>query len=287
MKLPLVLLSCALLLGACADADPEPEEQPAAGRIEEVRGLRAAVGGPAVELGRASEGVHTVVRALRLEPPRDPPARLAAVASAREESLPELEQAIDAGAATELPGDGPVAAAARAAWDRAIEAARDVAAAATAEAELAARIAAADATLEELVAAWDQPGSRREQLEVLAATAEQAEALAADLETLEASPACLGDLQARHDAAQFVAEATRELRGHVAAHRGNEFDRLRAELEEDPYGVGHPLAEVGSGAEACWDADSGVAQGTSRLVDALGALEEALNPPDLGTPQPA
>jgi hypothetical protein len=267
-------------LTGCVDGREAPASTDA--RIAEVRALREDLAGPAIDLGRAGARVAAAVRTLRVEPLADPETRLATVAAARADAVAQLEEALDAAEQVVIEGDGPDARAATATWQEVLGVAEQLREGADRELELVGRLATADAELDELRRVWDEPGSRRQQLETLAAAAERADALAAELRTqLDAEP-CTEDLQRRIDAATFVASATRELRDHVSRQRGNAFDARRAELAEDPYGLGAPLTTIGD--RTCWEEHSPVPMSATGLTDALESLEAALNPPDLATP---
>ncbi|HEX9890011.1 MAG TPA: hypothetical protein VGA69_11070 [Nitriliruptorales bacterium] len=271
-----------LVLSACTDGPIVPGAAPASTRIAEVRELRDALAEPAVALGRAGTRLAAAVRALRTAPAEDPEVRPAAVAGARSQSLAALERALSSAQRLPIDGTGPDATATRDAWAEVVAAADELRSAADSELELIGRLAAVDAELEELILVWDEPGSRQQQLDAFGEAADRAEVLATELSAELQAHACTDDVQRRVDAATFVASATRELRQHVAAHRGDAFDRRRAELAQDPFGLGAPLTSAGDG--DCWEEHAPTAIAVTRLTASLDAVERALNPTDLGSP---
>lgn len=273
-----------LVLGACstAPADDPPTEGDRAATVEE---LRRTVGPPAVEVGSAAATLAERLEELHAELPTEPSQRRAAVDAIRSEELTDLDAALE-GYGSDLAGElaGPDADAARAALADSRDAAAALREHADADLQLVVAAADADAELTQLVAAWDEPGSRQEQLERLQETAAAAAALADDLATLDDVPDCSGSIRLREEAARAVAEATIELRDLVAARRGSEFDERRRALLSDPYGAGRPLVDADREDIGCWRRDGPVPAATAALRAALERLEDALNPSDLAMP---
>ena len=280
------LAALALAVGAAACTEPAAVDGGAdvADRIATVRELRATVGPPAADVGTAAATLREVLDGLHADPTAAPDARRGVVETVRERDLARLEEATAALAATELPEAGPGApdvAAASAARDDVVRAATDLATAAAEDLDLLVTSAGAEDRLAELTAAWDEPGSRSQQLERLDTTAEAADELAAELEAIADVPACAELITRRADAARTVATHTRELRDLVEQRAGTGFDERRAELANDPYGLGERLVDGDVRDLGCWRTDGPVAAAADEVEEGLAALEEALNPADL------
>ncbi len=274
----LLVAAVSACTGGGAPEGPDTDE-----RIADVRLLRATVGEPAAAVGTAAATLVEALGELHADIPARPDAREQAVTTLRERDLARLGLVIEA-----LPTDagedgasGPDVAAADRALADIRSAAEALDAAAGADLDRLVRTAQVDGELEVLVATWDEPGSRSEQLARLEETATTAETLATELDAEADEGACPDPLARRAEAARTVASHSRELRELVAGYDGNEFDRRRAELVQDPYGTGALLADLDTEDAACWRDASAVATAEDALVDAIGALEAALNPADL------
>jgi hypothetical protein len=142
------------------------------------------------------------------------------------------------------------------------------------------RAADADGELAEIVAGWEERGSRQELMDHFDDLRQRAESMADGLETDAQDDGCSAVLDLRVRAARTVAAATTELRELVANYRGNEYDVRQPELSADPYGLGATLFETSQGDGFCPLVDV-VAGGVTEVTDALGRLEQALAPDDL------
>ncbi len=272
---PIVALATVLsvLLGACTSGDPSAGPSTEAGRIEAVRSARELVVEPAQALGTAAAEVAARLDTL-VQDPAEP--AVAAVRAADEDlvaartAVGDLEldtQTSDVQAAAGALEDASAGA------DQLDRAAEEVAAAAD-EA-----IAVAEA-LDEIVTAWDEPGSRSQLLARFDELAAQADGLTGRAP----SQACPGPVEEAVDAAEFVAETTRELRELVAQYDGNAFDDRREELHDAPYGTtdaGDPRAPgTAIDTEAC-PAVEEARSAAGDVAAALRELQQALNPSDL------
>lgn len=278
MERRLALLSIALLVGACTGAEPVGAPSPSPVPVAEIREARATVEGPAVALRDAAAEVVATVEALRASPPEDPAARREVLEQALDGPLGALEDAVAEVEDLQLEGGSDAVRQAAEALAAAAQRGEQTAAAAREDVAAQLGLAAADAELARLVAAWDRPGSRHDQMERLADIAAAAAALASELEDVEPVADCLDGPTRRAEAARHVEEATRELRDHVVAYRGNTFDERRAELAEDPYGSGGPLAAGDARAIGCWRREAPVVSAAEGLDRELGRLQDALNP---------
>ncbi|MDP9023275.1 MAG: hypothetical protein M3N57_11405, partial [Actinomycetota bacterium] len=159
-----------------------PETSTAAGdRVNDIRRARAVLTEPLERVGTLAMTLTRDVTAVRLGDPPDPAERLAALDAVRAGVLNDLSTASAELADTDVVGSGPAMVDARAALADVTAAADAVAAGARADLEFVATLASADAELARLMAVWDQPGSRREQLTRLAEAADAAGELAVQL----------------------------------------------------------------------------------------------------------
>lgn len=276
----LVVAACTPSSGPGTEATDDPDE-----RIATVRTLRTAVGPPAAELGSAAATVTQQLADLRAALPVEPADRVAAAGDLREGPLARLEDARDA-IDPELAGDadGPDADAVRATLDDAVAAADALVDAATEDLVLIERAADADARLVRVVTAWEEPGSRNEQLARLAEVAAEADALAGELGPSDDAPDCSDALARRARAAEAMADASRELRDLVERRRGEEFDARRAELASDPAASTRALVEDDRDELDCWREEGPVVARAAEVAASLEELEAALNPSDLASP---
>ena len=273
---PIVALATVLsvLLGACTSGDPSAGPSTEAGRIEAVRSARELVVEPAQALGTAAAEVAARLDTL-VQDPAEPAVDSGAGRPTRTSSPPARRWATSS--STPRPRTSQAAAGAledaSAGADQLDRAAEEVAAAAD-EA-----IAVAEA-LDEIVTAWDEPGSRSQLLARFDELAAQADGLTGRAP----SQACPGPVEEAVDAAEFVAETTRELRELVAQYDGNAFDDRREELHDAPYGTtdaGDPRAPgTAIDTEAC-PAVEEARSAAGDVAAALRELQQALNPSDL------
>lgn len=284
-----LLLAVALLAGGCTG--DEPDAAPTAdATVSEVRAARQAVAEPAVALHDAVSRLLAVVGELRASTVEEPDARLEELRTLPEEPLEELEEAIATAGEVELDGSSAPVVAAREALDDALAGARRALTAARADLAEQERAAEAHRTLRSLTGRWDAPGSRSQQLDRFAALARDADALATELEAVEPVAPCLTGIERRAAAARAVAEATRELRGHIEAYRGEQFDRRREQLADDPFGLEQPLVTRDIAELGCWRDEAPLVTAAAEVRAALRGVEQALNPttlnPRTATPTP-
>lgn len=248
--------------------------------VNDIRRARAALTEPVERVGTLAMSLTRDVTAVRLGEPPDPAERLAAVDAVRAGVLNDLATASAQLADTNLVGSGGAIVDARAALAEVAAAADAVAAAARADLEFVATLASADAELVQLVAVWDQPGSRREQLTRLAEAADAAGELAIRLRATDERPPCGAAVARRADAAATAAAASTELRGLVAARRGTAFDRRRAELAADPAGAGIAhLAALDVADRPCVEREAATVVATDHLRATIDRLVTVLNDP--------
>lgn len=264
----------ALAVPACT-GDGASREESTTDRVAAVQAAREGLAAPAQQLGTAA--VEVEARAQELQ---DAPGREQDV-SDLEASLDELAEAsadleeveLDAATsdvreATEVVDELVDGA------DRLSEAGRDLV-------EVGRELVEVNARLEELRRTWDEPGSRSEVLDRLDETATAAEGLVVD-----APAACPGPVEERNAAAEFVAEASRDLETHVSSYDGPGYDERRAELADAPYGRTSDdearRLDVPIDAEAC-PALERATTAAGDVEQGLDALEDALNPSDLAS----
>lgn len=272
-----VAVAVVVLVAACSNSPSAPPTEDETGeRRAVVVETRELVVAPAQHLGTAAVTVASRLDDVAERPGTDTVAALRDALTDLEEAREEVEQ-LDIGAAT------PDVQAADEALDDALAGARRMADAATIVATAADQASTADQALQELVASWDEPGSRSELLARLDETALAADHLAAD-EVGAPPEQCPGPVDSRVAAASFVADATRQLRELVEARDGDAFDARRAELAEAPLGHDdtgtprthrHPIEP-----EGCPAVDA-TRESATEVTRALEDLQAALNPPDL------
>lgn len=271
------VLAFALTAGACSDpaptAGPSPDDT-----VREIRAAREAVEEPAVDLLVAAQRLVAAVEALRTSDVEDPTQRLSLLADPPSEPFEELQGAIAAARRVRLAGDASGVLAAQEALDAAADAGRAVLEAARRDIANQVRAAEIHATLLGMTERWEQPGSRSQQLDRFADLAAEAESFAEILDAAAPVAPCLTVFERRAAAARHVAEATRQLHGHVEAYRGGEFDRLRAELAEHPFGLERPLVEGDLAELDCWRGEAPVVEAAADVEEALVGVEAALNP---------
>lgn len=276
-----------LLAAACA---PEPAAAPGPTvddeRVADVAAARSVVADSAVALGNAVAALARDLRSVRLGTPADAEGRTAAVAAVRAGPLPDLRAALSAAGNTEIEGDTADVMAAAAAWQRARDAAGEVVAGTDPVLDMLERLVAAEAELPDLVASWDSPGARSQQLARFEETAVAADLIATELAEVGEQPPCGTAVQRRVLAAEAVAVGSRDLRALVAARDGDGFDVRRADLDGDPFQTGTPdVGLIAGDAEdaACWDGGA-IATAAARVPAELDAMVAALNPADLERP---
>lgn len=268
-------------LAACDPGSPVGSRQPS---LDDVRAGRAAYGPAAEMVGSSVLEVVELVRLGRQEPAASDPdgvpdeQRSRAVAAVRDEAdrlatiLDDHEPAMIA----PVDRDGEVLlAAADEAWTAVVAAARGVVAAARAEADLLGTFFDAEQAMAEVVAGWDEPGSRSQQRERFGELVQRARGTVTALEAARDAPGCSGALRARLDAAQLVSERTQELATHVERGQGAGFDEARARFAQDPW---HDrLAQADDQDAACWQEASPVVVAAQEVEARLDRLVEALN----------
>lgn len=267
--------------------------------------IRAVLQDPANRLAGAVIDLDHQVTQVRLGEPTDAAERLDAAQNIRETTLRRVRQAIndaervtlpvappepESGApapAVTSPGSTPDAAptsadhtageAVRSSWNRIIDAAERVAAAAESDLAHTETLADADGTLAGIVDLWSQPGDYSDQLARLDDAAERAAALAEHLETVEDRPPCSDAVGRRVDAAEHVAEASERLRELVRDRQGGAFDELVEELTADPYGLPRSPTELDARESDCFQNEGATPQATATFREAVTNLEDALN----------
>lgn len=277
----------AAALVACSSPSSEPTPSPSSTvdtRLEAIRATRELVAAPAVELRAAVQVLVGRVGALRTELETGEAAQR--VDDILTEPAADVEDAVASLRGLDLP-PGPDAARAEAALASAIAAAEGAAAAAGQERDEVLALATYDEELLALTEAWDEPGSRRQQLERFAELADAADALRVRAEEADPLHPCSRAWVRRAVAAEHVAAATRELREYVSSYQGRAFDDRRRELADDPLGLGgEPLGRTDARELAdCWSDVSGVTRASAAVDDALVELEDVLNPADV-SPEP-
>lgn len=269
---PISLLTALLLATACAGG-PSPEAQAAA-----IMAARETVGASASMLGTVAEAVVAGVEGVRLNAVVDPEDAIANVESVADGPVLELADAVESAGDAEIEGELAILDDAKQAWDQVRGVAQELLDNAQRELADLRRVLAWDARILELASTWQQSGSRTPQLELFAATAEAADELAAEIAAADPTT-CPEQLERRIEAAEFVADTTRELREYILNFEGTTFDERRVELAEDPTGLGEPLARLDAGDADCWRAAAGI--DSAPLLAALANLQAALNPAEL------
>lgn len=270
-------VAVAILLVACSStASPPRTDGDVSERMAAVIETRELVVGPAQDLGTAAATVASRLDDVVERPGEDTVAALREAVTELEEAREDVEQ-------LELDPTTPDVRAAADALDDAMAGARRMAEAGTVVATAADQASTAEQSLDELVATWDEPGSRSELLARLDETALAADALATD-EVGAPPEGCPGPVEARVEAASSVADATRELRELVEARDGEAFDARRAELSDAPFGHDdsgaarqhrHPIDP-----DECPAVDA-ARESAADVTQALQDLQAALNPEDL------
>ena len=272
----LAAMTAGVAIAACgAAAVPDP-----AATVDEILAARHVVRPPAEALATATVAVATATTQARLGDPPEPSARADLLAAVERDALPALRDATAAIEAVSLAGDTPHVAAAREALAEAGTAARALDAAATADITHVRRLLAFDDALGAIAAAWDERGSRLEQIDRFSALEADARAIGTEVATVAERPACSTAVARRAAAAEAVALASAELRGLIEGYEGERFDARRAELAADPYGTGHPLGESDADDAACWASSAEAPANAAAVEAALDALEAALTTPD-------
>jgi hypothetical protein len=179
-------------------------------------------------------------------------------------------------------GDGPDMIAARSVIGEIAAHIDQVAVAARGELDEFEALRVFDDQLAQVLVGWGAPGSRRTQLEAFAQLAEQATALSVDLAAQTETVGCTQVYARRSGVAELLAERTRSLRALVEARQGADFDELRREFSEDPFGFGTSLGEADRTAAArCWRQQSPVATAPGELARLVDELAATLDPAEL------
>lgn len=269
-----VALVAAAALAGCSSAEP-PVDTSRDDRIAAITRARQAVVEPAQALGTAAAEVAVRLDAVVVRPGPD-------TLDGLREAMDDLDGARRDLEDVDLDADTVDVAAAGEAVAMALAAAEDLDTSTAMVATAATLAVETEEALDEVVAVWDEPGSRTELLEQFDTALVTVAALVDGLEP--PGDACDGPVQERLEEAEFVAAATEELRGYVADADGTSFDARRAELAEAPWGVDASGVVRGPGASI--DPDGCAAVGDAEaaahaLADGLEALQAALNPDDL------
>lgn len=243
-------------------------------RIGAIRAAREVVVEPAQALGTAAAEVAARLDTLVEQPDE------AAVAAARG-AVEELRRATAEARDLELAASTDDVRGAAAAIEDAADGAERLAAAVAEAADAVERSAAVADTLEQVVAGWDEPGSRSQLLQRF----EELRAEAQELADGDPPAACPGPVREATVAAAFVAAATGELRDLVEQRDGLGFDERRAELDVAPLGTaedGGPRRLDGPLDASSCPAVEQARDAAADVAAALRDLQDALNPDDLG-----
>lgn len=275
MRASLTFLVAAVV--ACSGPSDAPGQTSSSDRIEAIRQAREAVEEPAVALGTAALTLTERVERLATIGADDLEAALDSV----DEASADLRDAATDASEVEFDRSTSDTAEAAAALQVAAAGGEEAAAGGDTLVAVIARAAEIDERLAELVAGWEERGSRRELTDHFADLAEQADQLADEVEEEATDQACSAVLELRVRAARSVAAGTRELRELVAAYRGNEYDVRQPELLADPYGEGGAsLFEVSQNAGFCPLVDL-IGTTVAEVTEALDRMQQALAPGDL------
>ena len=270
----------AVVLAACSPPTSDGGEivQEPDARIDEVLAARAALAEPVPTLTAEAERLVAALEQLWVEPvPSN--RRAAVVASLR---VAPFDDAIAGLAAVELEGDGPDVRNVRAAVAAVLDDGEALGAAVAAEQDELVELVAFDEQLRSLFEPWDAPGQYSAQLAAFEQLTVDARALADEAAKRTSTPACTEVWDRRVAAATTVAERTDELRTLIRDRRGQEFDELRDEYRQDPFGLGALLGELdAAAAAACWTEDSRVTSLLAALLASRDELAAALDPDDL------
>jgi hypothetical protein len=262
---------------ACSGPSDAPGQTSSSDRIEAIRQARVAVEEPAVALGTSSLTLVERVERLATVGADDLETALESAA----EAAADLRDAATDASEVEFDRSTADTAEAAAALQTAAVSGEEASVAGDTLVGVLARAAEVDERLAELVAGWEEHGSRRELMDHFAGLAEDADQLADEVEEQAADQACSAVLELRVRAARSVAAGTRELRELVAEYRGNEYDVRQPELLADPYGEGGmSLLEVSQAAAFCPLVDV-IGSTVIEVTGALDRMQQALAPTDL------
>lgn len=276
----LLLAVLAALVGACAPPTSSGGEVVLSTdeRVTEVRAAREVLGEPVATVrGEADRLVEAVADLWVSEGTSAQRAT-----RAEELRLAPFRGAVAALASAELDGQGPDVVAARGVVAALGDDGEALLAAAEAELEALSAVAPYDEELEALLAGWDARGSYSQQLASFDELAVAARELATTARDRTATPACTGLWERRAAAALTVAERSEELRALIRDRRGQEFDELRDDYRQDPYGLGGLLGEADAAAAAdCWRDASALPGTLASIEDGAQELADVLDPADL------
>lgn len=271
------LTSLVLVTVACSGPTGTPDGTSSSDRIEAIRQARAAVEAPAVALGTSALTLVERVERLETVGANDLEAALESAGAAAD----DLGEAATDASEVEFDRSTADTADAAAALQAAAASGEEASAGGHTLVSVIAQAAEIDERLAELVAGWEERGSRRELTDHFAELADEADQLADEVEQQASGQACSAVLELRARAARSVAAGTRELRELVAEYRGNEYDVRQPELVADPYGEGGTsLFEVSQAAGFCPLVDV-IGTTVAEVTDALDRMQEALAPADL------
>lgn len=247
-------------------------------RIAAIADARAEVAAPASEVGTAVATVRVRLEGFAAHPSPPEHAALVAANADLEDALTGLDDLDGLGVDAEVPdviAAADAIAAARAAAADVVDAVADVI-------DVGAVLVDSEPPLEELVAAWDDAGSRSQLIAHFDELTDEATALVDEITTAVGTVppgACPSPLDERVQMAVVAAEVSAELGDLVAAYQGTRFDERRAELRADPFGLGSPDIARPLGDDCPMIARA--VDATTGVDAALDALETALNPTDL------
>lgn len=267
-------ISLAAAVAACVPPPSAPVtvQTTLAPTDQAVVAAREVLGPRVVDVAEAAVTVADAHHAVRFEVPRGAPQQAAAAQLAE-----QLHAMLAAAAAlTEVAEtvEGPRVGPARAAAHELSEVAEDLAAAIAEDLDALHPYAEFDRRLDELVQRWDEPGTRSERAEALAALVADAEAAERGARRLPVAR-CV-DLRAdRVRWAELVVERTAQLRDAATVRDGTTFDRLRRRFSNAPYGEDRVAADLER--QACLSASSAVQDLSSQVEPLVAAVEAALN----------
>ncbi len=262
----------ALLAGACSSGLSVED------RIAAIADARAQVGAPASALGTAVAAVRVRLDGFAAHPSSAEHAALVEANADLDEALAGVSGVADELGDEDVPDVVAAADAitsARTAGEAVVDAVDQVI-------EVGAILVDTEPLLADLVAAWDERGSRSELMARFDELTGEANALADDLVqriTGVASDACPDPLDERVLMASVAAEVATDLGDLVAGYQGTTFDERRAELRADPFGLGS--ADIARPLDRGCPMIAAAVDATTGVDAALAALETALNPADL------
>lgn len=244
----------ALLLSGCVPPVPEPVVTPTlAPGDAAVLAAREALGEPVVSVAAQVVGMWDRVHEVRHEVPRGVPQGAAVddlrgdldALQAQAEALRDTAAGLDRADADDRVADATAAATALA--DLAV----DVVEAARTDLDALDPLVAVDAEMDQVVASWDERGSRSQREAAFAELVGVADELLRRVRRLDV-PSCTVLRTDRIRWAERIAVRTSELHVAVSGREGTRFDELRERYAQAPYGEDRRIADAESA--ACWAA---------------------------------